>query len=174
MGEDRIVYFLTIEKARFRKPVRPGRHAADAGQGAAQARAGVEILGRGLCRRRAMRRSGIQRHDPRTKADGDGEFIRRRSLRTAPSWAPASRSALFASSAARSAGRGRAAAFPCRDRRRHRRSARAVWFIRTRCSAAKAQIRSNDSDGHAAGDRRGLRDPRMRQHQPGQRERAAA
>ncbi len=33
--EKRMVYFMTIEKARFRKPVHPGRHAAHAGQGAA-------------------------------------------------------------------------------------------------------------------------------------------
>ena len=58
------VYFMTIEKARFRKPVRAGRSAAHAGQGAAPARPGVEIRRPGLCRRRSLRRSRIQRHDP--------------------------------------------------------------------------------------------------------------
>ena len=37
--EKHIVYFMTIEKARFRKPVHAGRHAAHAGQGAAAAAA---------------------------------------------------------------------------------------------------------------------------------------
>ena len=44
------VYFMTIEKARFRKPVRARRSAAHAGQGDRAARPGVEIRRPGLCR----------------------------------------------------------------------------------------------------------------------------
>ena len=61
------VFFMTIDKARFRKPVRARRPASVSRQGASAPRSGVEVRRQGLCRRYALRRGGIQRDDPRQR-----------------------------------------------------------------------------------------------------------
>ena len=62
--EKRIVYFMTIEKARFRKPVTPGDMLRMPVKAHPPARPGLALRGPGLCRRYAVRRSRVQRHDP--------------------------------------------------------------------------------------------------------------
>ena len=59
-----LVYFMTIEKARFRKPVHPGRSCCACRSRRCAAAARLAFPGQGLCRRHAVRRGGIQRHDP--------------------------------------------------------------------------------------------------------------
>ena len=48
----RVVYFMTIDKARFRRPVHPGVDAAHSGSGSTPSRPGVALRGQSLCRRR--------------------------------------------------------------------------------------------------------------------------
>ena len=61
--EKSMVYFMTIEKARFQKARAPRQHAAHAGQGLEAARAGMAVRRSGFYRRHALRRGRIQRHD---------------------------------------------------------------------------------------------------------------
>ena len=62
-GTNRKVYFMTIDKARFRKPVRPGDMLRFPVKALRRRGPVWRFSGRGLCRRRALRRSRVQRHD---------------------------------------------------------------------------------------------------------------
>ena len=64
-SQNRIVYFMTIDKARFRDPVRPGEMLRIPVKALPPPRTRVEIRGRSLRRRQIVRGGGVQRHDPR-------------------------------------------------------------------------------------------------------------
>ncbi len=104
--DKRIVYFMTIEKARFRKPVRPGdllRMPVKAlrRRGPVWRFMGQAYVGDTLCAEAEF--SAMIRED---QQDGDGESIRRRWLKTARVSARTSRSAPSACRPVRRAGEG--------------------------------------------------------------------
>ena len=63
-SSNRIVYFMTIDKARFRKPVRPGDLLRIPVKALRRRGPVWKFAGEGLCRRQSLRGGGIQRHDP--------------------------------------------------------------------------------------------------------------